>query len=243
MKLRHAFFAFACTTFIAGSALTGCAADATDPADADEESVEETSDELSAAGKKLIGSYKDDTGAFRGLVLTSEKVGGRNKFFADVDTGIRCIMAPCPAGERIEGTFTAGPKTITLHSTTASPAVKHLLGRYNYLVQGTKFSLSKKNFAQSLSKEISYCAESSDCYRQDIIHPMCMGGFTCTPQNTCSWSCGVWPPPLDPCKGKDQAQCLAAAGTCNPVFGPSACTPDGRICTADMAYKGCVKAD
>ena len=241
MKLRHSFFAFACASLFAGSSLMGCAADtATDPS-ADDENVEETSDELSAAGKKLIGAYKDDTGAFRGLVLTDEKVGGRNKFFADVDTGIRCIMAPCPSGERIEGTFTAGPKTITLYSTTASANVKHLLGRFHYLVQGSKLSLSRKDFAQSLSKEISYCAAPTDCYRQDIITPACFGSsFSCSSTNACVWSCHN--PPLDPCKGKDQAQCLASAGTCQPVFGPSACTPDGRICTADMAFKGCALA-
>src|SRR5687767_11899263 len=108
MKLVSAFFALATAAVVSASALTGCAADTTGGDASDD--TEETSDELSAAGKKLIGSYVDDTGAFRGLVLTSEKVGQGNKFFADVDTGIRCITTPCPSSERIEGTFTAGAK-------------------------------------------------------------------------------------------------------------------------------------
>lgn len=204
--------------FVAG--LAGCAAD-TSPAD-DEAVVEESSDELTAADKALIGSYSDDSGAFKGLVLTSKKVGQRNEFFADVDTGIRCITAPCPSSERLEGTFTAGTKTITLYSTTAVHA-KHLLGKYDYRVQGDKLTLSRKGFEQSLAKSGSYCSTSSDCYEQNIIHPMCMGGFTCTPQNTCSYKCGVWPPPppvATVCLSSNSCaageHCSTEDGVCNP---------------------------
>ena len=145
-KLLFGFVALALVS--AGS--VGCAAD-TSSVD-DEGDVEESADELTAAGKALIGSYKDDSGAFKTLVLTTKKVGQRNEFSADVDTGIRCIKAPCPSSEHIQGTITAGSKTITLYSTTASGFAKHLLGKYNYLVQGDKFSLSRKGFAQSLEK-------------------------------------------------------------------------------------------
>ena len=148
MVTSKLLFGFATLALLAaGSA--GCAADTSD-ADADD--VEQSADELTAAGKKLIGSYKDDSGAFKSLVLTSTKVGQRNKFSADVDTGIRCIVAPCPSAEHIEGTFTAGTKTITLYSTTASAHSQHLLGKYSYLVQGAKFSLIRKDFAQSLER-------------------------------------------------------------------------------------------
>jgi hypothetical protein len=238
MKLRHAFFALATCSILSAGALTGCAADTGETADG--EDVEETADELSTAGKALIGSYKDDSGAFRGLVLTAEKLGQRNKFFADVDTGVRCITTPCPSSERIEGTFTAGSKTITFRSTTASAFAQHLLGQYKYLVQGDKFSMTRRNFAQSLEKTGSYCSAPSDCSAQSLIHPMCVGGWTCgAATNTCGWKCGV-PAPVDACVGLELAACTANSA-CGPVFGPSACTPDGRICTADMAYKGCKK--
>jgi hypothetical protein len=215
--------------------LPGCAVDA--PA-ADDADVEESSDELTAAGKALIGSYQDDTGAFRGLVLTTQKVGQGNKFFADVDTGIVCITTPCPSSERIEGTFTAGPKTITLRAPTASNFSKHLLGQYKYLVQGDKFSLIRKDFAQSLEKTGSDCAAPRDCNRQSLIHPMCVGGWTCATAttNTCGWKCGI--PVPQSCTGLDLSACTANVA-CQPKFGPSACTADGRICTADMAFKGC----
>lgn len=208
----------------------GCAAQ-TD--DSDDGVVDEAA--LSAAGQALIGSYKDDTGPFRGLILTSTKVGQANEFIADVDTGVRCVVAPCPSSERIKGTFTAGSKTITFRSTTASNFAKHLLSRYNYLVQGSKFSLTRKNFAQSLENVNSYCSVVSDCDVQGIIHPMCVGSFTCSAQNTCSYQCGLHP--INPCAGLDLDQCMAN-NLCQPKFGPSACSPNG-ICTADMAYKGC----
>ncbi len=198
MKLRHTFFALATASLFATVALTGCAADTGETADADEE-VEETADELTAAGKKLIGTYEDDSGAFKTIVLTAIQVGNANRFSADVDTGIRCITTPCPSSEHIEGTFTAGPKTITFRSTTASANSKHLLGQYKYLVQGDKFSIFRKGFAQSLAKK-----------------------------------------PVDACVGLDQSACMANSA-CSPKWGPSACTADGLICTADIAFKGCTK--
>lgn len=212
--------------------VAGCTADA--GADDDEAIVEEA--DLTAAGKALIGSYKDDSGTFRGLILTATKAGQANEFIADVSTGIVCVTAPCPSEERITGTFTAGTKTITFKSSTASSHAKHVLGTYKYTVQGSKFSLQRKNFAQSLEKVTSYCAEANDCYAQSLIHPMCLGGFSCTAENTCKWSCG--PNPINPCTGRSEEQCTSDVG-CRPKYGPSACTPDGRICTADMAYKGC----
>jgi len=233
MSTRNFFLSSLVTLSLATPfALAGCAADTSN----EEDVVGETDEELTKAGKALIGSYKDDTGAFRGLILTSVKQGQANEFVADVDTGIRCITTPCPSSERITGTFTAGTKTITFKSSTASQHVQHLLGKYNYLVQGSKFSIWRKGFAQSLEKVPSYCAQASDCYGQDIIHPMCLGQFDCA-ANACSWSCSN-PPPLDPCKGSDETTCLSKS-FCQPVYGPSACSPDGRICTADFAYKGC----
>ncbi len=234
--LSKKLFVLAAVSFSSLAAIAGCSADVGD----DDAAVDETEQDLSKEGKALIGSYKGDTGPFHGLILTSKKAGQANEFIADVDTGIRCITAPCPSSERIVGTFTAGSKTITFKSSTASQHVKHLLGRYDYVAQGDTLSLSRKSFAQSLDKATSYCAQASDCDAQDIIHPMCVGAFTCSTENTCNWSCGSTKA-VDPCSGLDQTACTANA-SCEPIYGPSACTADGRICTADMAYKGCKAA-
>lgn len=115
--------------------------------------MDASQDELRASAAHLVGAYQGGTSAaarpptFDGLVLNAD-----GSFFADVDTGIRCIVAPCPSGEHIEGTFTAGAKTLSLSSTTASQHSQHLLGTYTYLVQGAKLSLSRTDFAQSLEK-------------------------------------------------------------------------------------------
>lgn len=273
MFLSRKLFVLSALSLASIGAVAGCSVDATT-----DEAVEESEADLSKAGKALIGSYKDDSGAIRGLILTANKAGQANEFIADVSTGIVCITTPCPSSERITGTFTAGSKTINFKSATASQHVQHLLGRYSYLVQGDKLTLFRKGSSQSLEKVVSYCAEASDCYAQDIIHPMCLGGFTCSTTNTCTWKCGSLPPfsscagldaaacnanpkceprygascplckdmsfqgcddkPVDPCAGLPEPEC-AASPSCDPVYGPSACSPDGRICTADMAYKGC----
>jgi hypothetical protein len=150
---------------VAVSALAGCAAEATDDVADVGGDMAETSDTeaLTQAGKALIGEYTDDTGAFRRLVLTAEKVGQANKFIADVDTGIRCITTPCPSSLTIEGTFTAGTKTITFKVPGKPNAASHLLGKYNYIVQGEKFSLFRKGFAQSLAKTPApgFCANGT----------------------------------------------------------------------------------
>lgn len=143
--------------FLSNVALVAaCTADQSSHND-DEHVVEEV--DLAAAKKALIGSYKDDSGTFRGLILTATEAGQGNEFIADVNTTARCLST-----EHINGTFTAGAKTITLKSSTASSFAKHILGTYKYTVQGEKFSLQRKNFAQSLERTTSYCAQSDDCY-------------------------------------------------------------------------------
>jgi hypothetical protein len=235
MLTRKFFFGLAALALVSTGTLAGCAVDSTN---AEDEETESADGELSAAGKALIGAYEDDSGSFRGLILTANKKGQRNEFIAQVSTGIVCITTPCPSAEHIEGTFTAGTKTITLYSTTASNHSKHLLGKYSYLKQGDKLTLFRKNFSQSLAKVPSYCSQPSDCSEQALIHPMCVGGWTCSTENRCGWKCGV---PVDACNGLTLSQCTANPA-CQPKFGPSACSPSG-ICTADMAYKGCFKKE
>jgi hypothetical protein len=159
-------------------------------------------EDLTQGGKALIGAYVErGAGQFRALVLTGETVSpSANRFFADIDTGVRCIQAPCPSQERVEGTFTGGTKTLTLRSDTASEAAKVILAKYNHQLVGSKLSLSRAGgFQQSLEKVDSYCGEetkASDCDAQGIVHAQCAGGWTCSAASTCSWSCaGPTTPP------------------------------------------------
>jgi hypothetical protein len=221
MSSRIFFSSLVAVALATTGAITGCAADTS----ADEEVVDESEEELTKAGKALIGSYKDDSGKLQGLILTSVKAGQANEFIADIDTGIRCITTPCPSSERVTGTFTAGTKTITFKSSSASSLVQPLLGKYNYLVQGAKFSIWRKGYSQSLEKVPSYCAQANDCFGQDIIHPMCLGQFDCV-QNSCSWSCGYYPPPPPP--PPSGTVCLSS-GSCDAG---EYCTTEDGVCNS-----------
>ncbi|MFO0675382.1 MAG: hypothetical protein U0169_02535 [Polyangiaceae bacterium] len=232
---------------VSSSVVVGCAADMADAADEtteSDDSVGVSADELSKAGKALVGTYLETPAEvrndrFRGLVLSWKAVNGSaNKFIADVDTGIRCIVAPCPSGGRIEGTFTATKKTITLRANASNVAMgaSAFLGTYRYSVSGDQLTLKRAGFEQTFDKGGSFCDVPADCELQDIVHVMCAGHWTCSESRTCGYTCGM--PIRDVCEGKDRDECLAAP-KCAPQFGPSACSPDGRICTADIAYKGC----
>ena len=47
----------------------------------------------------------------------------------------------------------------------------------------------------------------------------------------------------DPCYNiKDAMQCVKNE-SCQPILGPSSCSPDGKICTGDMVFKRCVSKE
>jgi hypothetical protein len=172
--------------------LQGCAADAaTDPADDEEAATSEA--ELGANASKLVGAFHGDDNVrpptVEGIVF--EQSGS---FFADVDTGIRCVRAPCPSHVRITGRFSATKNYLRLRP-AAGEAAHEYHGRFQYILQGTKLVLMRDGWQQSFAKEGSYCAEPTDCGAQNLIHPMCMGQWACGAKvaNTCSWKCGVIP--------------------------------------------------
>jgi hypothetical protein len=73
---------------IAGSvAVAGCAVS---PAEGEDSRVSVQSEPLSAFGKTLVGTYRDQAASLQ-LESTGDYV---------FDTGIRCITQPCPSGDR-----------------------------------------------------------------------------------------------------------------------------------------------
>jgi hypothetical protein len=186
-------------------ALPGCAADSVDTPDdgsADEEASSE--EDLKAAAAKLVGAYAGGTSnvppTFQGLVFKSD-----GTFFADIDTGIRCITTPCPSNERLTGTFTATKNYVRL-SPKAGEAASANHARYRYTLSAGRLSLSrpdKKSWSGSVTKQASYCAAAVDCQGQSMILPKCMGTFSCGTTNpganACVYTCGgtpttdVWP--------------------------------------------------
>lgn len=171
----------------------GCAVEAGDEADAEEAAASE--DELHASARRLVGAYHGEGAArppsFEGIVFQAD-----GTFFADVDTGIRCITTPCPSHVRLEGRYTATRNYLRLRPATGK--TEGFYGRFRYQLSGDRLTLSRsdwKGWKESFAKEISYCAQADDCWGQNLIHPMCMGGWTCGASNQCGWQCGVWPPP------------------------------------------------
>lgn len=177
----------------------GCAAEAPqDDADAEESAA--TEDELSTNAAKLVGAFHGESSAhpptFEGLVFKQD-----GTFFGDVDTGIRCFRAPCPSNAHLEGKFSATKNYLRL--SPKSGAATQFYGRYRYTITGDKLSLSSATlgagWSNTLNKEASYCAQPSDCAAQGLIHPMCVGSFTCgaSKPNVCGYKCGIVLPPAN----------------------------------------------
>jgi len=194
-KLAFAALALGCSALAA----PGCAADADPIDDADAEEAEASQEEINAAGAKLVGAYHNSGDTFRpptfdGLVLNAD-----GTFFADVDTGIRCFRAPCPSNARLTGKFTATKSYLRLTAAKANSEGQEFYGRYKYSrktngdLSFTRAGASWNGWLNTLSKENSYCAEPKDCESQGLIHPMCVGGWTCgsSTANTCGYKCGV----------------------------------------------------
>ncbi|MBI5512375.1 MAG: hypothetical protein HY909_01325 [Deltaproteobacteria bacterium] len=192
----------------------GCVG-APDALPADEES---TVDEVAARSwERFVGAWIGDSGPFHALVFTRTTEGRGHHYFADVDTGIRCVRAPCPSTARQEGPYSATTRTLTLAPQDARlGVVTPTFGGFQYRFQGTEtliLSRSGREVAR-LHKAVSYCAEADDCHEQSLIVPRCLGRFTCQ-ENTCRYVCGR-PPPC--------AAVLCAPGTvCNDSDGTARC--------------------
>lgn len=193
--------------FILTALGAGCAVTSADEA----ETLGASEDDLSVAGKELVGAYVNadksfTLPSFEGIVLSFQKQQSGNTFVLDVDTGIRCVRAPCPSHVRAEGYFTAGSKTITLHAASVPPQAEALLGRYTYTAHGDNLTLTKDGVSHTMKKASSYCSVPTDCNLQNIIHIMCAGRFTCSEQNSCGYKCGI-PVPVVP-----SVKCMSSNG-------------------------------
>ena len=171
---------------------------------ANEDETAASQDELTSNAARLVGAYHVADAAIRPPTFEGIVFQADGAFFADVDTGIRCVTAPCPSHVRITGRFSAPERTITLTPSepSADEREAELYGRYSYSLDGAKLSFAREGFdswTNELAKETSYCAQPVDCGGQGLIVPACVGRFTCSEQRTCGWDCGaaeadtVWP--------------------------------------------------
>lgn len=221
--------------------------------DGDEVSAEEV---RSTSWERLVGAWEGTSGPFTGLVFTATPQGSGHHFFADVDTGIRCITTPCPSGARLDGSFTAGPLTITIrHPDRPSPEAAPFYGRYYYQLQGDTLTLSRSGRVYArLRKVVSYCnGDADDCGEQRLIVPRCLGRMTCTEENRCRYVCGrptcatttcgvgYFCQELDSgptCLSNCARMRCAAGTTCRNTPTGASCVPNGPSCAAIRCASG-----
>ena len=125
--------------------LPGCAADSSSSVDeASEEEAAASEDALHANARLLVGTYRGNAEripAFQGVVFKSD-----GTFFADVDTGIRCVQAPCPSSVHLEGRYTATQRFVRLMPASGSPSNLH--GAYRYHLSSGHLTLAREALGQ-----------------------------------------------------------------------------------------------
>ncbi len=229
---------FAVSVFLATSiAVTGCALDS---GDADDESLDDTGEALSATGSKLVGAYRTSNAAsdFDVLVLKSD-----GSYFAEEH--VVCVTTPCPP-IRQEGRFIAhkAPKHGFLGGLRLLPkgGAPSTYYRVSFGAPNQSFKLSRDGvsfWAYAATTSRTYCATASDCSGQSYIRPMCVGQATCdTSTAACGWKCGVPAPVCDYTSstktyiGRSTDQCAVIRFFCEP----------GTQYFADSCGCGCEKS-
>lgn len=202
-------------------------------------------DELSNRGwERLAGAWVGTTGPFQGLVITRTREGQGRHFFADVDTGIRCITTPCPSQAHLEGRVTAGTRNLTFrHPDRPSPEAAPFYGYpYAYTLNGSTLTLAQRGrIVARLRRVTSYCSDADQCAEQRLVTPRCLGRFECE-SNACRYRCG--PPPRPTCaatlcapgtvcvEGEEGARCISACATVRCA--------SHTVCVADERGARCV---
>jgi hypothetical protein len=150
------------------AALVGCASQNTGLTP-EQEDANASEDDLRATAAKLAGTFAGSTGEGLGAGIEKVVFTKEGTFFAIVDTGLRCVRAPCPSSLRIDGTFKATTKYLTL-SSLAGTAASPYHGRYTYTFSGDKLAFKHTGatpYASELTrKSESFCEQVSDCVGQ-----------------------------------------------------------------------------
>ncbi|MEZ4410210.1 MAG: hypothetical protein R3A52_27590 [Polyangiales bacterium] len=206
----------------------------------DEEGVS-TDDVSLASSAGLLGAWERVDGAFTGLVFTSTRERTGRHFFADVDTGIRCITTPCPSAAHLEGYFTAGSRTFTLrHPDRPSPEAAPFYARYDYTLQRDVLTVSQnRRVVGRLRRVPSYCSHEDQCAEQHLVTPRCVGYFTCTEENRCRYRCGQRDCSNTTCAPGEMCQMEGGAPLCITRCATVRCSA-GTTCVADADGARCV---
>jgi hypothetical protein len=213
---------------VLGIALGGCAVDV---AGDDTLGADEVADEARVVSwERFVGAWERDQGGLTAIVFTSTEEGRAHQYFADRE--VQCVRAPCPP-VREEGTFRATTRYLYLTQSGVT-------ARFSYTLSDDTLTLrSGTRVVHRFHRVASYCGTSaSDCDAQSLIHPLCVGAFTCTAEHRCAYRCGT----TDPSGCTSNADCAAdqycqrstcsGSGTC--AARPDACiTLYNPVCGCD----------
>lgn len=227
---------------IALAALAGCSADA-DPSGSTTQDVG-TIHDPPVFSVKVEGAWQTKANAktpnryFRGIVFKSDQT-----FFADAETGIKCITTPCPTSVRLTGVYAVIGNKLLLTGNEGQSDYGMLDQPYVVSRSGDSLSIStgaQEDASNELELQSSYCAEAADCAAQGLLHPMCApGGWTCSAQNTCGFSCGAVPV-SNPVWPADRTELVAqnhGGGFAPPAPAGSACGIGQSKYTLDIPAK------
>ena len=203
-------------------------------------------DELSSrAWESLAGAWVGTTGPFQGLVITRTPEGQGRHFFADTDTGIRCITTPCTSQVHLEGRVTAGSRNLTIrHPDRPSTESAPFYGTYAYTLNGSTLTLVQNSrIVARLHQVTSYCSDADQCAEEGLVTPRCVGGFQCV-SAACRYRCGAPPPPATCATTSCAPGTICVDGvtgpTCITACATVRCTA-GTTCVADASGAHCVR--
>ena len=185
-------FKLALTAFAVGVlALVGCSAEGSDQGTSTESDLVAPFPTVNVKGAWHAKPGTASSPGFEGIVFNED-----GTFFADVNTGIMCITTPCPTSARLEGTYQVIARSLTLTAKDPKDGGYGFYGRYLVTSRDGSLKLDRngtESAGSELVSDISYCSAASDCAGQNLIHPECVGGWTCSAQSTCAYSCGIGP--------------------------------------------------
>lgn len=231
MLSRSLFVTSLLSLCIAGAAVVGCAA----PTDgADEESLAESSDELSTAAQQLVGKYYAHTTTPRQFGRLTLNANGTYTASVDITDVAFCITSPCLGPEK--GTWNASKAggKLRLRLRAQGEASRW----YDAEKTAGELKLTRSGSTQTLTAmSANGCLDDADCSANEACgpklclmyclagDPFCCGPSTCQPKPAKKFCGGFANLPCGPGE-----ECVDdPSDGCDPTKGNADC---GGICVA-----------
>ena len=154
---------FAAYSITLSALALGCTASVSD--EANESTQDAVGAEADAVKATIVGAWEGGTGPIFSIEFSTDTTGRGNatatKFYASVDTGIRCIKAPCPSEANVEGTYVISGGRVTLSPISGARASYH--GTYKFALTQNGSGLTLKgltnNYTIQFKRSAPQCVE------------------------------------------------------------------------------------